>query len=66
MKQNPKRAAHYFAESAEQGDSSALGYLGQMYLLGEGVAQNNETAFEYGLILSFVRTFPNPFYFQIF
>lgn len=37
-------ARHYYNQAAQSGDVAALAQLGQMYLDGIGVPQNNETA----------------------
>jgi len=42
--QNFAKAALYFEQAARAGDPLASGSIGQMFLLGVGVKQNNETA----------------------
>jgi TPR repeat protein len=42
-----EKAAVYFERAAKAGDPTAAGNIGQMYALGIGVQQNNETARSY-------------------
>nr|WP_314764290.1 hypothetical protein [uncultured Neisseria sp.] len=47
QKQDYQHAMPYFEQAQQAGHMKALRYLGLMYLNGEGVAQNAQTAFAY-------------------
>jgi TPR repeat protein len=43
---NLPRAVEYFNQAANQGDATAKAYLAQMHAQGDGVPQDNSTAFK--------------------
>jgi hypothetical protein len=43
---NLPRALEYFNQAANQGDATAKAYLAQMHAQGDGVPQDNSTAFK--------------------
>jgi SEL1 protein len=47
MERNPRLAQQYFQRAADAGEPEAFAALGNMYVKGIGVPQNNETAFKF-------------------
>eukprot|EP01135_Chromosphaera_perkinsii_P000357 Nk52_evm4s78 gene=Nk52_evmTU4s78 len=47
LRADPQKAFSYFHAASQNGNAEAMAFLGQMYMMGKGVQQNNLTAFQY-------------------
>ena len=47
IQQNLETAARWFAKAAEQGDNFSQAILGSMYLVGHGLQQDNDLAYQW-------------------